>query len=126
MIRKIIFVYNADSGRLAAMLDSVKKAVGSAKACSLCTITHGLVSKKVEWGDVENQLGFPVEYYHRDDMPPAIRRFIQKAELDLPVVLLKNSDGTFTVAVPPDALQSCTGDPTCLQGKLAAALQTAG
>lgn len=126
MIARIIFVYNADSGRLAAMLDSVKKAVRSDTACSLCTITHGLVSKKVEWGDVEDQLGFPTEYFHRDDMPPAVRQFVHDAGLDLPVVLLENTGGSFTVAVKPNALKGCGGDPLCLQDKLAAALQTAG
>ena len=126
MIAKIIFVYNADSGRLAAMLDSVKKAAGSAQACSLCTITHGLISKKVEWEDIEDQLGFPTEYFHRDNMPPGVQQHVQQSNESLPLVLFELEDGGYRTGVDAPTLKNCSGDPLCLQATLAAALQTAG
>ncbi len=118
--RKLIFIYNADSGRLAAMLDSVKKAVRSPKACALCTITHGLVSKRTEWADIERRLGLPAKYYHRDDMPDSVAGFLRDEGLRLPVILrdLGDPDGDgYSVAVDADALEKCRGEAACL-GKL--------
>ena len=123
--RKLIFIYNADSGRLAAMLDSVKKMVRSPKACALCTITHGLVRKRTEWEEIECRLGLPTKYYHRDDMPDSIAGFLKDEGLRLPVVLreLDDSDGGgYSVAVAAGALEECRGGAACLGGLLDQAL----
>lgn len=140
MVRKIIFVYNSDSGRLAGLLDSVKKAVGSPAACSLCTITHGLVKEKQEWQRAERELGVETAYYHRDDMPDAVRRHLQDTrqdtrqdnrqdnrdnEVSLPVVLFEDGEERLSVAVEAEALAACDGKPGCLEDHLQWALEAA-
>lgn len=126
MLQRVIFIYNADAGRLAAMLDSVKKAAGSEQACSLCSITHGLFAEKENWATIDRSLGVSTEYFHRDDMPEPVRNFMNETGSGLPVVLLENNDGDFSVAVKPDELKACGGETDCLRQLLEKSLQTAG
>ena len=125
MMQKVIFIYNADAGRLAAMLDSVKKAAGSEQACSLCSITHGLFAEKENWATIDRSLGIPTSYFHRDDMPEPVSNFVRDQGLRLPVVLLESREGDYSVAVKPNELKACKGDPACLQTLLQAALNSA-
>ncbi|MGH9788005.1 MAG: hypothetical protein ACRD4U_04790 [Candidatus Acidiferrales bacterium] len=126
MVSKIIFVYSADSGPLAASLDSARKLANSDDACALCSITHGLLREKAEWRDIECRLGAPTAYYHRDDMPAEVRSFLQERSLPLPIVLFEKDGGDHEVAVPSDALKNCKGDPLCLKRELVAALGREG
>ncbi|MFB3141032.1 MAG: hypothetical protein ACE1Z1_07550 [Candidatus Acidiferrales bacterium] len=124
MIRKAIFIYNAVSGALAAMLDSAKKlARSSSSACSLCAITHGVFSEKAEWRDLECRLGFPTSYYHRDQIPPPVRGFIQQRNLALPLVLFELEGGGYELALSSWGLGQCVGDPNCLKERLEASLK---
>ena len=125
MVKKIIFVYNSNSGRLAGLLDSVKKAVGSPAACSLCTITHGLVREKQEWQKAERELGVETAYYHRDDLPDAVRRHVRDNKVALPVVLFEDGEERLSVAVEAEALAACDGKPGCLEDHLQWALEAA-
>ena len=122
MIKKIVFVYNAHSGVLAAMLDSARKAAGSEEACSLCSITHGLFAEKSSWEEIERSLPVPAEYFHRDDLPGPVNDFLRAAGAELPVVLFEKSAGGYELAVASDALKACRGGPECLQGELETAL----
>ncbi len=123
MIRKAIFIYNAGSGALAAMLDSAKKLARSSSACSLCAITHGVFSEKAEWRDLECRLGFPTSYYHRDQIPPPVRGFIQQRSLSLPLVLFELEGGGYELALSSWGLGQCAGDPNCLKERLEASLK---
>lgn len=123
MVRKAIFIYNAGSGALAAMLDSAKKLARSSSACSLCAITHGVFSEKAEWRDLECRLGFPTSYYHRDQIPPPVRGFIQQRSLSLPLVLFELEGGDYELALSSWGLGKCTGDPRCLKARLEASLK---
>ena len=49
-IDKLIFVYNANSGKLNAWLDSAHKIVSpSTYDCQLCDLTYGVFKENVEW-----------------------------------------------------------------------------
>lgn len=122
MIARVIFIYNADSGILAAMWDSARKVVGSENACSLCSITHGIFTEKAEWSEIERSLGTRTVYYHRDDVPGELRDFIEHESLALPAVVIEREDGDYEVAVTADTLKICAGDPRRLKDKLEAAL----
>lgn len=124
MVRKILFVYNADSGPLAAMLDSARKLVQAESACALCSITHGLFSEKAVWGEIEKGLAIPMAYYHRDDMPTTVQEFVRQKSLALPLVLFERQDGSLHAAVTSKTLTDCDGNPGCLQDHLEAALQS--
>lgn len=65
---KLVFVYNADSGKLNALKDAIHKIVRpSTYPCSLCAVTYGNLGMKNEWRTFVNELGVPVEFLHRDE-----------------------------------------------------------
>ncbi|MFQ5804395.1 MAG: hypothetical protein ACE5JQ_16010 [Candidatus Methylomirabilales bacterium] len=123
MIKRVIFVYDADSGALAAMWDSAKKVVGSENACALCSITHGAFAEKAEWSEIARSLGAPTVYYHRDDVPAELRDFIDQKSLVLPLVVFEREAGGYDVAVKAEMLKNCAGDPRRLKDKLEAVLK---
>ena len=66
--RKLVFVYNADSGTFNALRDAIHKIVRpSTYPCSLCAVTYGNLGMKTEWKTFVNELGIPVEFLHRDE-----------------------------------------------------------
>ncbi|MEX0877894.1 MAG: hypothetical protein WDZ40_03490 [Candidatus Spechtbacterales bacterium] len=65
---KLIFVYNADSGLIAALKDTVHKVVSpDTYQCNLCKVTFGAVSMKDEWKAFVDSLQYDVEFLHRDE-----------------------------------------------------------
>ncbi|MGH9805592.1 MAG: hypothetical protein ACRD4D_10520 [Candidatus Acidiferrales bacterium] len=93
MIKRIVFIYNADAGVLAAALDSARKLAAPETACALCTITHGLLKEKTEWREIECGLGAPTVYYHRDEVPADTARFLTEKRVELPAVLFEQVEG---------------------------------
>lgn len=85
-VAKIIFIYNAKSGKLNAALDSVHKMFSpSTYPCELCAITHGAIDAKSEWKAFLKRLSLPVEFYHKDEY---------STNQELPVVLFQKEDQT--------------------------------
>jgi len=65
---KIVFVYNADSGIINAILDASHKVLSpSTYSCSLCMITYGTVSEKKEWKAYRKTSAHEFEFLHRDE-----------------------------------------------------------
>ena len=65
---ELIFVYNADSGKLNELKDFVHK-VASPKTyqCNLCGLTFGATGMKKDWKDFTDKLGVPVQFLHKDE-----------------------------------------------------------
>ena len=64
----LIFVYNADSGKLNALADSLHKLISpSTYECRLCQITHSWFSEKAEWRSFIDGLGVECSFLHRDE-----------------------------------------------------------
>src|SRR4051794_30097117 len=70
-VQRLVFVYAADAGRLSAFLDSAKKLL-TVKGCSLCAITHGVAGERSQWRECREEIGVPIDIFHRDDMPPQV------------------------------------------------------
>lgn len=68
MGKKIIFVYNADSGIINALKDAVEKSVSpETYSCNLCAVTFKTVRMKPEWKRFIRNLPVEVEFLHRDE-----------------------------------------------------------
>lgn len=91
---KLIFIYNANSGKLNAYIDSLHK-IFSPKTypCSLCDITYGIFREKEIWkrfravpsGRQESK-NIDMEFLHIDEFEKAYKsKWLQK--FDYPVVL---------------------------------------
>ncbi|HSP12239.1 MAG TPA: hypothetical protein VLO29_06910 [Salegentibacter sp.] len=67
-MEKLIFVYNAFSGKHNAFLDSVLKLIApGAQTCNLCKLTHGAFSEKKAWKDFRKNSEVEMEFLHLDE-----------------------------------------------------------
>ncbi|WP_241234677.1 hypothetical protein [Nonlabens ponticola] len=63
-IGKLIFVYNANSGRINSWLDSAHKIISpSTYQCKLCELTHGAFTEHDEWSRFRESLAGEREVY---------------------------------------------------------------
>ncbi len=110
-VEKLIFVYNANSGTVNALLDSAHKIVSpSTYQCSLCDLTHDAWKEKEEWvrfrESLTNEKFMPcstryesvittnqvqeLEFLHKDEFEKQYRsKWL--AKYDYPVILQVNT-----------------------------------
>ena len=94
MPQRLIFVYNADGGRLAGLKDMFHKILSlSTYSCSLCTVTYGATSMQPQWQEFIRKLPAPVNFLHRDEF---IRDYLQWARHPLPAAYAVGEDGALT------------------------------
>ena len=90
----LVFVYNADSGRVNAWLDIGHKLLRpDSYTCDLCQLTHGVFRERAAWKAWREQNERPLEFLHRDEFEA---RF-GKCGYAFPVVLSVQADGRFEV-----------------------------
>ncbi len=83
---KLIFVYNANSGKLNAYLDSLHKIVSpKTYPCSLCDITYGVFKIRPEWKAYRESGELEMEFHHIDEFNIAYPEY--KNSFRFPVVL---------------------------------------
>ncbi len=69
---RLLIVYNADVGLLAAAFDVVHKIVSPRTyPCSLCAVTYGPVAMDRRWRAWLRALDMPVAFFHRQDFHAA-------------------------------------------------------
>jgi hypothetical protein len=84
---KLIFVYNANSGKVSAIVDGLHKIVSpSTYDCNLCAITFGNFSEDKVWREFREESKAEMEFYHRDEF---LKQFRSKwlPKYDFPVLL---------------------------------------
>ncbi|MEH6657609.1 GTPase [Leeuwenhoekiella marinoflava] len=84
---KLIFVYNAHSGRFNAYLDSLHKVLSPASySCKLCKLTHGVFSERTLWKAFRENSNLEMEFLHKDEF---FTKHISSEykKLEFPVVL---------------------------------------
>jgi hypothetical protein len=109
----LIFVYDANSGKVGAFLDSAKKAL-MVGGCALCTITHGMLGEKSEWRECREEIGVPIQYYHRNEL---YGRLKELALGHLPCILAQIGS-EYMMLLEPEVLQRCRGDVQDLKGRI--------
>lgn len=88
-MKKLVFVYNADSGLFNLVTDMAHKIFSPGTyPCSLCAITHSNLGMRQEWKAFLETLTISLEFLHRDE-------FIQsygENKTSLPAIfILKNN-----------------------------------
>lgn len=84
---RLIFIYNANSGKRNAYLDSLHKIVNpSTYNCNLCELTFGVFSEKKAWKLFRKQENIEMEFYHKDEF---IKKFNSKwlPKYSFPIIL---------------------------------------
>jgi hypothetical protein len=85
---KLLFVYNANAGLAAGMMDSLHKLVSPRTyACDLCAITYGLTRMNPTWKAWLKAQAFEAVFYHRPDF----RAAYPDVAVALPVILLDSA-----------------------------------
>lgn len=112
-IDRLLFVFDADSGTLSAMLDSAKKLL-MINGCALCSITHGLTGEKSDWRHCKEELGVPIDYVHRDEIDAVLESVVGGR---LPCVVAETG-GDKVLLLTPDVLDRCRGSVPDLKGRL--------
>ena len=103
-IKKIIFVYNAESGKLNALIDSLHKIVSpSTYNCNLCAITHTPFGMKKQWARFIEETHLPVEFLHRDEF----QKQHQTIDTPLPAIFI-NTNQRFEKFISSDEINHCS------------------
>ena len=88
--RKIIFVYNADSGFFNTVSDIAHKITSpETYECELCALTHGYFKIKDQWQQFIKNIDQEFVFYHRDEFEKAHGKQCEA----LPAVFVETDDG---------------------------------
>ncbi len=90
---KLLFIYNANSGSLNAMMDSAHKFLSpSTYECDLCSLTFGMFKEKKVWSRFRESVHTPMQFLHKDEFLKAYRsKWLPKYEF--PIVLAETDKG---------------------------------
>ncbi|MCB1735629.1 MAG: GTPase [Gammaproteobacteria bacterium] len=92
----LIFVYNADSGRLNAWLDIGHKLLSPRTYnCDLCHLTHGVFRERAAWKAWREHSKRPLQFLHRDEFEARYGA----TGYQYPIVLSARADGGFDVVL---------------------------
>lgn len=65
---RLIFVYNADSGTINAILDSLHKVASpNSYDCNLCALTFGSFTENKTWKNFREHSEIAMEFLHKDE-----------------------------------------------------------
>ena len=65
---KLIFVYNANSGKLTAAFHVAHKFISpSTYACNLCALTYGTFTERDVWKKFREESDTELVFYHKDE-----------------------------------------------------------
>ncbi|MDX1762083.1 MAG: GTPase [Christiangramia sp.] len=92
-MKKLIIVYNADSGKLNALMDSLHKVVSpSSYSCKLCELTYSPIGEKRVWRNFYKSLDVETDFLHKDEFLKAYAsKFGYKFEF--PIILAQTNKG---------------------------------
>ena len=104
-MKKLIFVYNADSGQWNAYLDMAHK-IFSPKTypCSLCDITYGIFKIRPEWDDFIKNTNIPLDFLHKDEF---LMAYPNSEFQDFPFVLSEDEKGKQALFLDAKRLNEC-------------------
>lgn len=101
--RKLLFVYNADSGLFNTMADIGHKIFSpETYQCDLCALTHGYFHERKEWRGFIESLEISSEFLHRDEF---LKRYPENKE-KLPAVFVLDQGGLET-CLNKEAISQC-------------------
>jgi hypothetical protein len=86
-------VYNAQSGKINALLDMAHKVLRPATySCDLCTLTFGSFRESGIWKAFRESSEVPMEFYHSDEFEKAFAsKWLPKYDFPLLLVQVENT-----------------------------------
>ena len=118
---RLVGVYDAEGTLRGELAYWVGARLGRAH-CSLCDITHGLLTERSDWRDCRRGLPVPFDTYHRDDQPEEVRAAVEGLG---PVVVAETATGIVPL-LGPHELEACDGSPARLVAEVELRLAAVG
>ena len=82
--KKLIVVYNANSGKLNALLGTAHKILSpKTYYCKLCELTYGIFTENALWKEYRETSGIYFTFYHKDEF---IKENPTQTEQQLPAI----------------------------------------
>jgi len=105
----IIFVYNADSGRINALLDIGHKLLRpDTYSCKLCSLTHAVFSEKEAWKRYRESSGHELEFLHKDEFEEKYGK--DNPEYTYPLILhIRRQGGSPEVLLSTEEINALSG-----------------
>ncbi len=98
---KLIFVYNANSGKLSAALDIAHKIISpSTYQCNLCSLTHSTFTERDVWKKFREESDTELVFYHKDEFENEFNK-----KCTYPIVL-KEENGELTEYITTDKINA--------------------
>ncbi|NAS29465.1 GTPase [Flavobacteriaceae bacterium R38] len=89
MKSKLIFIYNANSGKLNEYLDIAHKIISpKTYQCHLCDITHGTFKVRPAWKKFREETDIAMEFLHIDEYESKYKSKFQHA-FTYPIILIQ-------------------------------------
>ncbi len=107
MVEKLVFIYNANAGKINGLLDSVHKIVSpSTYECSLCSITHGVFTESKVWASYRESSKVEMSFLHKDEF---LKQYKSKwlPAFTFPIVLSSDANG-LSVFITTEVLNAVT------------------
>jgi hypothetical protein len=107
-MEKLLFIYNANSGKLNASLDTLHKVISpQTYNCNLCKITFGVFKENENWRTFRKESGLTMEFLHIDEFQ---KKYASKFgyKFNFPIVLATSKRGleVFITAEELNALKN--------------------
>ena len=97
---KLVFIYNANSGKLNALFDIGHKLMSpTTYNCSLCALTHDVFKENIIWKEFRKESHFDMAFYHKDEFEAEF----PNVNVRYPAVL-KFQDNSFLSVLSPDVI----------------------
>jgi len=104
MRKRLLFVYNADSGLFNALTDIAHKILSpNTYHCNLCALTHGHFQARQAWVTFLDDLPAHCEFLHRDEF----RRSHAAVDARLPAIFQETDGGEPAVLISADEIAHC-------------------
>lgn len=103
-MKKLLFVYNANSGTVNAVLDSLHKSLSPVTySCNLCALTHGAIGEKKQWRKFRESSGIPMEFLHKNEYE---KNYASKFghKFTYPIILIEDMHQQLQVLFTPEEL----------------------
>ncbi|MEO9513343.1 MAG: GTPase [Flavobacteriaceae bacterium] len=91
--QRLIFVYNANSGKRNAIMDSMHKVFSpSTYDCKLCDITFGVMTENNTWKSFRQESELQMDFLHKDEFA---KEYASKFgyKFNFPIVLIEGKQG---------------------------------
>ena len=103
MKKRLVFVYNADSGLFNTVTDIAHKILSpDTYACQLCNLTHGHFRVRREWVAFLENLDIECRFLHRDEFQAEYG----SGDIGLPAIYLEQN-GTLTPWINRKDIEAC-------------------